>query len=424
MARRRVRERLGVVGELALDALREIRAHPLRSTLTLTGIVFGAASVVSMTSLSAAIKVVAFEELARMGMPRTVSMFDRGPRVDAERAAELRHPGLKVGDVDALRSVPGVERVFARTFAGPRLVSSAQDRRVVPVDGIDVGYLRFRDWPVVQGRELVSLDILNASRVAVIGEELVEPFFGAVNPIGRTVELEGIPFRVVGVVAPMEINFIPAEMTFMARRVYVPYTYLSRYYGGRSRVDNVLVRVADNRDFPTVMQEAERLLRQRHRGADDFDVENENADVLAQLAMAGGIARGWDVVLFSIAGITMLVGGIGLFSVLLISVRERVREIGIRQALGADDRDIRRLFMAESVTLAMLGALVGVGGGAGLIRMTEGIAQGFGRHFEIPLHGPGVVLAIIFAVVVGIVFGWYPASRASRLDPVEAIREL
>jgi putative ABC transport system permease protein len=101
-----------------------------------------------------------------------------------------------------------------------------------------------------------------------------------------------------------------------------------------------------------------------------------------------------------------------------------VREIGIRQAIGADDRDIRRLFMAESLTLAMLGALVGVGGGAGLIRMTEAIAQGFGRHFEIPLHGPGVVLAITFALVVGIVFGWYPASRASRLDPVEAIREL
>jgi putative ABC transport system permease protein len=140
--------------------------------------------------------------------------------------------------------------------------------------------------------------------------------------------------------------------------------------------------------------------------------------------MVDNIATGWDVVLFSIAGITLLVGGIGLFSVLLISVRERVREIGIRQALGADDRDIRRLFLAESLTLALLGGLTGIGGGVALIKLTETIAQNFGRQFFIPLHLPGTVLAALFAIAVGLGFGWYPASRAARLNPIEAIREL
>jgi putative ABC transport system permease protein len=110
--------------------------------------------------------------------------------------------------------------------------------------------------------------------------------------------------------------------------------------------------------------------------------------------------------------------------VLLIAVRERVREIGIRMALGADDRAIRRLFLAESITLALLGASVGIAGGVGLIQVTQVIAQQFGKNFVIPIHVPGTILAVVFAVVVGILFGWYPASRAARLDPVEAIREL
>jgi putative ABC transport system permease protein len=127
------------------------------------------------------------------------------------------------------------------------------------------------------------------------------------------------------------------------------------------------------------------------------------------------------VVMFALV---LVVGGIGLFSVLLIAVRERVREIGIRMALGADDRAIRRLFLAESLTLALLGATVGIGGGIGLIKVTQTIAAQFGKDFVIPVHVPGALMAVGFAIVVGLLFGWYPASRAARLDPVEAIREL
>lgn len=410
--------------ELGADALREVRAHKLRSILTLSGIVFGTASVVSMTSLSAAIKTVATDEMSRIGMPRSFYLYDRGPRSDARTALALRYPGLRLDDVTALRTVQGVERSFARTYGGTQLVSTALDQRTVPIDGIDVGYLAFRHWPIVEGRELVPLDIMNAARVAVIGDELVEPFFGTSSPIGQTIEINGIPFLVVGVVAPIVIDFIPAEITFMARRVYVPYTFLSRYYLGQSRVQNVILHAGDEHDFATVMRTSEELLRSRHRGADDFAIENENADLLEDLAMVDEIATGWDVVLFSIAGITLLVGGIGLFSVLLISVRERVREIGIRQALGADDRAIRRLFLGESLTLAFLGGTLGIVGGLALITVTETIARSFGRHFIIPVHVPGVLLAAGFALLVGVVFGWYPASRAARLDPIEAIREL
>jgi putative ABC transport system permease protein len=137
--------------------------------------------------------------------------------------------------------------------------------------------------------------------------------------------------------------------------------------------------------------------------------------------MADGILGGWNGVMFTIAGITLVVGGIGLFSVLLISVRERVREIGIRKALGADDGDIRRLFLAESITLSAMGALVGVAAGAGLILITEAIGRAFGKNFIIDIYLPGALMAVAFSLVVGLIFGWYPARRAARLDPIQAI---
>jgi putative ABC transport system permease protein len=410
--------------ELGLDAAREIRAHKMRSLLTLFGIVFGAASVVSMTSLAAAVKRMATDEIQRQGMPRTVAFYDRGPRSDATRAAELRHTGIRLSDIGALGEVPGVAATYGRNFTGRQLARTVRDQRTVPVDGIDAGYLSYRHWPVVRGREFVPLDIINASRVAMLGEELVEPFFGAADPIGRAIEIAGIRFRVIGVVAPIEFEMIPVDYSFLARRVYVPYTYVTMYHKGAGQVDNVLVDVAGHADFATVMEAATVRLRQRHHGVEDFEIENEAADVQSILAMADGILIGWNGVLFTIAGVTLVVGGIGLFSVLLIAVRERVREIGIRKALGADDRDIRKLFLAESLTLALLGAAIGIGGGTGLIKVTELIAQQFGRDFVITVNLPGAVMAVLFAFVVGVVFGWYPASRAARLDPIEAIREL
>ncbi len=424
MARTRLWGAISGSGELARDAVREILVHPLRSLLTLFGIVFGAASVVSMTSFAAGIKAMAYDELSRMGMPRTFELYDRGPRSDAQRAADLRHTGLRMSDIQVLRRLRGVEQSYARNFTGEHLVSTTRDQRVVPVDGIDAGYLKFRHWPVVRGREFVPLDIINASRVAVLGEELVEPFFASADPIGRTISIRGIRFRVIGVVAPVELELVPADFSFLARRVYIPFSYVTLYHNGQGRVDNILFRVANDQDYPTVMESGRVLLRQLHLGANDFEVDNEGADVIEDLAMADTILGGWNVVLFTIAGVTMIVGGIGLFSVLLISVRERVREIGIRMALGADDRHIRRLFLAESMTLALLGAAVGVGGGTGLIFVTESIAQGFGKDFVIPVYVPGAFMAIVFALFVGILFGWYPASRAAKLDPIEAIREL
>ena len=412
---------MGDALELVGDAWREIRAHPMRSLLTLSGIVFGAASLVSMASLATGLREMAYEDLRNIGFPRSYGIWDRGPRSDVRTAAGLQHPGLKLGDLEAVRALPGVASAHGRTFGGQRLVAGPRDRRMVQVDGTDAGFLELRNLRITAGRGLSAVDVMHVARVAVVGEELVDDLFGGLDPVGRTIRIGGVAFTVVGLVAPMEIGFIPADFSFVARRIYVPFTWLTRYDLGESRLAGIMVTAHPGADFAGLMQQGATLVRQRHGGVQDFEIENEAADVLDDLAMADGILGGWNGVMFAIAGVTLFVGGIGLFSVLLISVRERVREIGIRKALGADDGAIMRLFLAESLTLAFIGSVAGVGGGAGLILVTKLIGRNFGKEFVIPISVPGIVIAIAFAVVVGLAFGWYPARRAARLDPIQAI---
>lgn len=414
-------ERVAEWLELVRDALREIAAHPMRSLLTLSGIVFGAASLVAMTSLAAGLREMAYTDLRRIGYPRSYWLHDESPRSDLRRAVDLRHPGLRRADIAALRALPGIESALGRTSAQDRLVVGPHERRIVLVEGADAGYMEIRHLRIFRGRSLRALDVEAATPVAVVGDKLAADLFGGRDPLGATITIDGTRHRVVGIVTPMPIGFIPANFDNYSRRVYVPYTRATRYELGAGRVDDILVTARADADFARVLRDGRTLVRQRHQGVEDFQVENEAADVLSDLAMADGILGGWNTVMFAIAGVTLVVGGIGLFSVLLISVRERVREIGIRKALGADDRDILRLFLAESLTLAALGATIGVGGGAGLIVVTKLIGAGFGKQFAIPLNLPGIATAIVFSLVVGVVFGWYPARRAARLDPIAAI---
>lgn len=408
-------------GELVLDALREIRGHKLRSLLTLSGIVFGAASVVSMTSLASAMKTLVYDDVMAIGTSRSFFMDDEGPRSDAKGATALRHTGLRLADLEALRALPGVASVHGRNWGEEMVVNAPADRRRVRIDGIDAGYLELRNWRIVAGRSIRPLDVANRARVAVVGEEVARSLFGNAQPLGTVITIDGVRFRVVGLVAPVEFDIIPADFSFVGRRIFIPYSYLTRYAKGEGRVDEAFVTAGSAADVGEVLRRSTALVRQRHGGTEDFTIENEAAETLSTLAMADNILGGWNGVMYVISGVTLLVGGIGLLSVLLISVRERVHEIGIRKALGADDGAIMRLFLAESLTLAFLGAVLGIAGGAGLTIVTEFIGKQFGKPFVIPVNIPGVVLAVLFALVVGCLFGWYPARRAARLDPIEAI---
>ena len=415
------RNRAAEAGELVADALAEIRSHKLRSLLTLSGIVFGSASLVSMTSLARAMKEMAYRDLESIGYPHSFTARDRGPRFEAKRAAELRHPGLKLGDLAALRSLPGVASIHPRDWGGTYIVAGPAGQREIRIDGVDAGYVEARHFRIMEGRSLRPLDVMNVSRVALVGQDMVKDLFGASPPLGQYIRIDGVRFLVVGIVAPQEFELAPIDFTFVARRIFVPWSYITRYYQGQGQVNEVLVNAADSADLGRVLRDGQLLLRQRHGGVEDFEIHNEAAEILSSLAIADSVLGGWNGVMYAIAAVTLVVGGIGLFSVLLISVRERVREIGIRKALGADDGDILRLFLAESLLLSFIGAVTGIGAGAGLIVVTEAIGRQFGKNFLIHIHPPGAVMAVGFALVVGVLFGWYPARRAAKLDPIEAM---
>src|SRR6266516_3625805 len=227
--------------ELVVDALREIQGHKLRSLLTLSGIVFGAASVVSMTSLAAAMKTLVYDDLIAMGLSRSFFINDQGPRSDAKGAAALRHTGMRITGLDALRGLPGVASVQGRNWGDEQVVNAPADRRRVRIDGVDAGYLELRNWRIVAGRSIRPLDVVNRSRVVVIGEEMSHDLFGNAPPIGQTITIDGVRFGVIGLVAPIEFDIIPADFSFVGRRIYTPYTYMTRYSKGEGRVDEALV---------------------------------------------------------------------------------------------------------------------------------------------------------------------------------------
>ncbi|UCC71221.1 MAG: ABC transporter permease [Gemmatimonadota bacterium] len=404
--------------ELLLDGCRAILAHKLRSLLTLTGIVFGVASLVAMFSIVTAIKAMVREDYDRWGLKDTFEFDARS--VEAETAADRASKGLRSPEADTLIAlesvVDGTDGVFGEQIAYARL-----EPRRYPVVGTGPEYLEIRRLEVVSGRSLTPLDLAERAPVAVLGARAARELFGDADPLGREFRLGGERFRAAGVVRAPRMTLIPASFEFMERRVYIPVTtYQSRFTGAKS-VHAIVLRAPSYEAVGPAINDAESKLLQLHRGVRDFEIDNNAAEYAEDMVMVDGILFGWNVVLGAIAVISLLIGGIGLFSILQVSVRERVREIGIRKSVGADDSDIRREFLAESLTLAAFGGVLGILMGSGLCLSAESIAAVFGRDWSIPISPLGAISGFVFSITVGVGFGIYPAKRAAALDPVTAI---
>ena len=408
----------GVREELRLG-LRSVKAHKLRSGLTALGVVFGVAAVVSMLSIAGGAKRVALDQIRLLGTNALrVAHLDLTGEA-RERAGRKGSRGLRAADGVALReTVPGVIALAPIRFVELPVLHRGRESaaRVVATNG---DYARVTDLAAEDGRFLAELDLREAKRVVVLGSAVRAELFGSQNPIGRDVRVGDTWFTVVGQTPERTVREGQPgaiQMRDVNRDVYIPITTARRRFPHPQReggVTELAVRVADESLVPPAAEVAERVLLRSHHGVQDFDIRLP-AELLGQ---ARSIQRVFNVVLGSIAAISLLVGGIGIMNVMLTTVTERTREIGIRRAVGATRHTILRQFLTETVVISGFGGVVGIGLGLAMARAIQGYAG-----WETTVSALDLILAFGISVAVGVVFGLVPAHRAARMDPIAALR--
>jgi putative ABC transport system permease protein len=395
--------------QLALQALWRNRT---RAMLTTLGVIIGVASVIAMVSVGAGAQKRIAEQLASMGtnslVVRPGSVTRGGVRTGAGTTITLTR-----ADAEAIRDLPGVIAV------APSIRSSAQVRYRgtnwgTAVEGVTPDYIRVRNWLVAEGEFFTEQHVNGAAHVCVLGQTVAHELFGIANPVGETIVMKGMACRILGVLAEKGASAWGSDQD---DRVFVPLTTVQRKLMGVTHIDRIEVETTGREASFQVMNELKRLLRKRHRIAADQpeDFRMYNRAELAQTSEES--ARVFTWLLGSIASVSLLVGGIGIMNIMLVSVTERTREIGIRMALGARRRDILWQFLLEAIVLSgaggILGIILGVGGAVALARFSQ---------FPVSITPWSIVVAFLFAALVGIFFGLHPARKASRLRPIEALR--
>ena len=399
------------------NGLGEVRAHKLRSLLTVTCVALGVASLVLIAGFITGL-FDGWEGFERAyGMSQRVEVGTERPK--GGPSADLS-PGQTMADVRAItRASHYLEAVSAGVNVNGSLTYAGNTSRV-GVEGVTPGKAAVSRYTVERGRFVTDVDVDRASQVIVLGSEAAKDLFkGRADPMGQVVQVGGQPFRVVGLLP--EYRQMDGGYNYLKwknRVAFVPVTAAQRRVTGQATVDEITLRVDDAAHLSKLTDEATSVLRSTHRGVHDFTVENRQEGMAEQAAMR----RNFYVVGCGVGVITLLVGGIGIMNLMLASINERVREIGIRKAIGAWNRDIFVQFVAEAIALSMLGGISGVVVGVLVVRAlrhTMGTEGGMSPPV-VSVEAVGVGLA--FSVAVGIVAGIYPAVRASRLDPIEALR--
>jgi putative ABC transport system permease protein len=397
-------------------ALRALLANKMRSTLTMLGIIIGVGAVIAMIAVGTGAKARIAEQIASMGSNILIVMSGSstsgGLRFGAGSA-----PTLKVEDARAIaREVSGV-RHAAPSLPGVAQVVYGNQNWSTIVTGTPPEFLEIRDWTLFAGRNFTQQDMDGAAKVCLLGRTVVDNLFGAVDPLEQVIRIKNVPFTVVGVLAPKGQTTYGQDQD---DAVFVPLpTAQKRLFGTRfpGMVRFITVQTTDLEVMKAVEEEITALLRQRHRiqpnQESDFSVRN-----LTEIAAsAQESARVMSLLLGAIASISLLVGGIGIMNIMLVSVTERTREIGIRIAVGAKGRDILLQFLIESLVLSLIGGLLGIAVGAAGTLVLASFTQ-----WPVLFSAAAVLLAFLFAGSVGVFFGFYPARKASLLNPIEALR--
>jgi putative ABC transport system permease protein len=407
------------LGEVARTALAEIRHHKLRSTLTLLGVILGTLSITVMTSFLDGVIAAVYDGFNDLGYDGVMIVVNRDARDLTESAIFTRSRGLQPEDADLLMSRRQAVSMVAPEISGESVVRRGKAERKARVMGVTQGYAVLRHRKMEAGRFIRTIDESSYARVCVLGYRLRRRLFGTEDPVGKDIAVDGRPFRVIGVVKKLGNEFVDDdEFVEEMEGLYVPLATMRKFTtGDDAPLSFLAVKTDDPENLGALESEIVSSLKIAHRGAQDFRIQNIAQEMLRARQELKGIVRSWRIVLSSIAGISLLVGGIGLLSVMLISIGERLYEIGLEKALGATDLEVFLQFLAEAVVLSSLGGVLGAGAGVALTKAVSGFFSA-----GLPINLPGLGLAFGVSVALGVVYGIYPALKASRLAPVEALR--
>ncbi len=391
-------------------ALRALRRSALRSILTALGIIIGVAAVIAMVSIGNGAKSQVEASIASLGR-NIITVFPGTSTTGGMRGGWGTASSLTVEEAGAIRDeIPGVVAVSPEMRDRSQILANGLNWNT-QILGEDVSYLDIRLWPMMDGEMFTELDVRGATKVCVIGQTVVDKLFAGSDPIGQSLRIRNLPFKVVGVLAPKGFNFFGSDQDDV---VVVPYTSHIKRIARRPNLNSILIQAQSPELMARIQQDITDLLQQRRSGREpDFTVRNQQE--LAEAATA--TTKTMTVLLGAIAGVSLIVGGIGIMNIMLVSVTERTREIGIRLAVGAHGRDVLMQFLIEAVILSVLGGALGVLLGVGASQLVSKL-----NNWPVLVSTASIFGAVAFSAAIGVFFGFYPARKAAQLDPIEALR--
>jgi len=394
-------------------ALRALRRNKLRSVLTALGIIIGVGAVIAMVGIGNGAKAQVEAQIASLGQ-NVILIFSGSTTSSGIRTGWGGAGTLKIEDAEAIRrEVPGVIGVSEEVVSTTQVAAGNQNW-FTRIYGESADYFDIRQWPLADGAPFTSQDVRSANKVCVIGRTTATQIYGNENPIDQILRIKEVPFTITGILTPKGLSTQGVDQDDI---VIMPYTSAMKRVIGGTTLRNINVQIADPQQLEAAQQQIIALLRQRHNirpgRDDDFTVRNQQE--IAQAATATTAVM--TVLLGSIAGVSLVVGGIGIMNIMLVSVTERTREIGVRMAVGAHGSDILTQFLIEAVTLSSVGGVIGIICGIGASKVLSTYA-----HWPTLISISSIAIAFLFSAAVGIFFGFYPARKAAALDPIEALR--
>ena len=401
-----------------LSALRALSTNWLRSMLTMLGIIIGVAAVITMIAIGGGARARVEEQIKALGTNIMLvlpgAMTSGGVRLGAQTGQTLTQE-------DALAiaaEVPEVQAAAASLRSSTQVVAGNTNWSTA-VMGTTGEYLEVRDWPIEAGRNIDDADLAGSAKVVLLGQTVARELFGDADPIDQTVRVRKLPLQVIGVLSRKGQSSTGSDQDDV---ILVPLsTYRNRIEGmsaGRiKRVGAISVKVRDGQSMSDAGDKIGVLLRQRHRLASGADDDFRLRNLTEMLQAREESSRVMSMLLAAVAGVSLVVGGIGIMNIMLVSVTERTREIGLRMAVGARARDILGQFLIEAVTLSLVGGAIGI-----VIGLCATWAIGSLAGWQVVLAGESILLAVGFSAAVGVFFGYYPARRAAALLPIDALR--